>query len=219
MQKYFSVLRNCPLFHEVADADLGALLSCLDVREASYPRRSVIFAEGDEASAFGIVLRGMVQMIRTDYYGNRSIVSNVGVSGIFAEAFVCAEAERIPVSVVAVEDTDVLLVDYRRMMRSCSNACVFHQQMIYNLMRELAEKTIRFHEKLEITAHRSTREKLLAYLRQQAKAAGSTHFEIPFDRQELADYLEVERSGLSAEISKLRREGILESERKSFTLL
>ena len=91
--------------------------------------------------------------------------------------------------------------------------------MIYNLLKNVAAKNIQFHQKIEITAKRSTREKLMSYLTLQAKKAGSQSFDIPFDRQELADYLEVERSGLSAEISKLRKEGILKSEKKHFELL
>jgi CRP-like cAMP-binding protein len=112
-----------------------------------------------------------------------------------------------------------MLIDCHRVLYSCKNACAFHQQMIFNLMKNLASKTILFHERIEVTSKRSTREKLLTYLMMQSKKAGSGSFEIPFDRQELADYLEVERSGLSAEISKLRREGILTSEKNRFTLL
>ena len=102
---------------------------------------------------------------------------------------------------------------------SCSNNCAFHQQLIFNLMKNLAEKAILFHQKVEIAAKRTTREKLMTYLMFQAKKAGSNRFRIPFDRQELADYLEVDRSGLSAEISKLRKEGVLESDKNTFVLL
>ena len=123
------------------------------------------------------------------------------------------------VSVVASEPCQVLLIDCQRILRSCANACSFHQQMIFNLMRELATKNIMFHLKVEITSKRSTREKLLAYLMQQAKQAGDSRFDIPFDRQELADYLEVDRSGLSAEIGRLRREGVLTCRKNHFELL
>jgi CRP-like cAMP-binding protein len=123
------------------------------------------------------------------------------------------------VNVVAQEDSKLLLIDSCRITQSCSNACGFHQQLIRNLLQIVSEKNLRFHHKLEITAKRTTREKLLAYLSAQARAAGSDSFVIPFDRQGLADYLGVDRSALSAEIGKLRREGVIESERSAFILL
>ncbi len=112
-----------------------------------------------------------------------------------------------------------MFIDCRRIMHSCSNVCGFHQQMIFNLMKNLALKNIMFHQKIEITSKRSTKEKLMTYLNLQAKKHKSNKFFIPFNHQELADFLEVERSGLSAEISKLRKEGIIESEKNRFTIL
>ena len=112
-----------------------------------------------------------------------------------------------------------MLIDCQHILHTCQNNCGFHQQLIFNLMKGLALKNIQFHQKIGITSKRSTREKLLAYLDLQSKKNGSRAFEIPFDRQELADYLEVERSGLSAEISKLRREGVLRCDRSRFELL
>ena len=111
-----------------------------------------------------------------------------------------------------------MLIDCNHILHTCSNNCGFHQQLIFNLMKDLAVKTLLFHQKIEITSKRTTREKLMTYLLIQAKRVNSNSFDIPFDRQELADYLEVERSGLSAEISKLRQEGILESHKNHFEL-
>ena len=138
---------------------------------------------------------------------------------MFGEAFACAEVKAIPVTVVASEPSEVMLIDAGHIMNTCSNNCGFHRQLIFNLMRDLAVKNIMFHQKIEITSKRSTREKLMTYLMFQSKKFKKSSFDIPFDRQELADYLEVDRSGLSAEISKLRQEGILESNRKHFKLL
>ena len=122
-----------------------------------------------------------------------------------------------------IDDTlycrQVMLIEADHILHTCNNNCGFHQQLIFNLMKDLATKTIVFHQRIEITSKRSTREKLMTYLMMRAKEAGSNAFEIPFDRQELADYLEVDRSGLSAEIGKLRREGVLDSEKNFFKLL
>jgi CRP-like cAMP-binding protein len=112
-----------------------------------------------------------------------------------------------------------MLIDCSHILHTCHNNCGFHQKLIFNLMRELALKAILFHQRVEITSKRTTREKLLAYLNTQAQRAGGDSFEIPFDRQELADFLMVDRSGLSSEIGKLKKEGVLEVEKNRFTLL
>ena len=122
-------------------------------------------------------------------------------------------------STLQQEDSKLLLIDSCRITQSCSNACGFHQQLIRNLLQIVSEKNLRFHHKLEITAKRTTREKLMSYLMAQAKQAGSDSFTIPYDRQELADFLQVERSAMSAEISKLRADGVLESKRNYFRIL
>ncbi len=219
MENFFEVLRKCPLFQEIRDEDLLALLGCLQAKQVKFDKKSPIIIEGDRAEYIGIVLSGSVQAVRNDYFGNRNIVMCAEPSDLFGEAFACAEVAEIPVTIVANEPCEVLLISCHRIMHSCSNACGFHQQMIFNLMKNLARKNLHFHQKLEITSQRSTRNKLLVYLRQQEEKHGSRKFRIPFSRQELADYLEVDRSGLSAEISKLRNEGVLRCERSWFELL
>lgn len=219
MKKYFDVLRKCSLFNQIRDNDLIPLLGCLGAKVENYEKKNTILAEGNPAKYIGIMLSGSAQIIQNDYYGNRNILSGVEKADVFGEAFACAEVSAMPVMVMANEACEVMLIDCSRVMHVCSSACGFHQQIIYNLMKGLAVKNIMFHQKIEITSKRSTREKLMTYLMLQAKKAKSSRFDIPFDRQELADYLEVERSGLSAEISKLRKEGVIESHRKHFELL
>jgi len=219
MKKYFNVLRKCPLFENIEDDALIRMLGCLGAKVEVFDKKYTIIAEGNPAKYIGIVLSGSVQIIQVDYYGNRSILSELESSQVFAEAFACAEIPAIPVTVIADEPCEVLLIDSRHILHTCSNNCGFHQQLIFNLMKDLATKTILFHQKIEIVSKRSTRDKLMTYLMFQSKKFGSSSFDIPFDRQELADYLEVDRSGLSAEISKLRNEGVLDSYKKHFELL
>lgn len=219
MKQYFHILKKCPLFRDIDEESLLALLGCLGARVERFDKKYTILAEGTPATWIGIVLSGSAQIIRVDYDGNRSILSGVEPSELFGEAFACADVPSIPVSIIADEPCEIMLIDCRRILYSCSNACGFHQQMIFNLMKDLATKNMMFHQKLEITSKRSTREKLMTYLSLRARAVGRNRFTVPFDRQELADYLEVDRSGLSAEISKLRREGILESTKNEFRLL
>ncbi len=219
MKKYLEILKNCPLFFGIEDESLIRLLSCLGARVERFDKKYTVFAEGSPAKFIGILLSGKVQVVQIDYGGNRSILSNIGPSEMFAEAFACAETKALPVSVIADEPSEVMFIDCSHILHTCQNNCGFHGRLIFNLMKDLASKTIMFHRRIEVTSKRSTREKLMAYLMLEAKNANSNRFTIPFDRQELADYLEVERSGLSAEISKLRREGIIKSDKNHFELL
>jgi CRP-like cAMP-binding protein len=219
MKKYLPVLQKSPLFFEVGKEDILSVLECLDGTLRICPKGSVVFAEGDRPTHLGVVLEGEVRITRTDYYGNRSIVAAVKASQVFGETFACAEVQSLPVDVIAAADSILLMIDVRRIISTCCNACTFHNRIIYNLMKQTAAKNLMFHRKLEITSKRTTRDKLMTYLLMTAKEQGSSSFTIPYDRQELADYLEVDRSGLSAEISKLRREGVLKAEKNRFTLL
>lgn len=219
MKKYLEILKNCVLFDKIGDENLIRMLGCLGATVTSFDQKYTIFVEGSPARFIGIVLSGSAQILQVDYYGNRSILSNVGPGEVFAEEFACAEVRALPVTVVANEPCEIMMIDCSHILHTCQNNCGFHQQLIYNLMKDLAGKTIVFHQRIDVTSKRTTREKLMTYLTMQARSSGSNSFDIPFDRQELADYLEVDRSGLSSEISKLKKEGILDSRKKHFVLL
>ena len=213
------ILQQCPLFRSIAPGELSAVLACIGAKTRRFAKGEAIFSEGDPAGCFGILLQGSAQVVREDYFGNRSIITRLEAPDLFAEAFVCAGVETMPLAVVALEDTQALLIDGQRMLHTCSNACAFHQQLIFNLMKILATKNLMCNQKIEIISQRTTRDKLMTYLLMQAKRQKRRCFVIPYDRQELADYLAVDRSGLSAEISKLRREGVLECQNTQFSLL
>lgn len=218
MKKYLEVLKHCPLFQDMTEQDFLSILSCLSPKISTYLKDQTIFAEGDLSHYFGIVLSGTVQIVQIDYYGNKSIVTKIEPSQLFGESFAYAETKTIPVDVIACESTEVLLINAQKITKSCPNACNFHNQMIFNLLKVIAKKNLIFQQKIEVTSKRSTREKLMTYLLLQAKLQNSKQFKIPYDRQELADYLEVDRSGLSAEISKLKKEGILDCKKNYFSL-
>ena len=219
MEKFHPVMEKCPLFDGIRMEDLGAMMGCIGGRMRQVAKGEIVLREGDPATHVGMVLSGAVQMVREDYYGNRSIVVHIGPGELFGESYACAGIEALPISVVVDADSQVLLMDCRRITTTCSSACAFHNRIIFNLLRLVAEKNLVFDQKIQVTSRRTTREKLMAYLLNQAKIRNAREFVIPYDRQELADYLEVDRSGLSAEISKLRREGVLESEKNRFRLL
>ena len=219
MKEIYPILQNCPLFDGIRPEDLPGLLGCLGARSQQAARGQTIFHEGDTTVYIGIVLTGSVQLLREDYYGNRSIMARIGPRELFGESYAFSGAQSLPVSVVADEDSRILLIDSRRVTARCTNACEFHNRLVFNLLQLVSSKNLMLHQKIQITSNRTTREKLMAYLLQQAKLQGSSSFTIPYDRQALADYLEVDRSGLSAEISKLRREGVLLCEKNRFQLL
>jgi len=219
MKKYSEILKECPLFDGIEEQELLRMLDCLGAKVEHFDKKYTIMSEGTPANWIGIMLSGSAQVLQIDYYGNRSILSDLQPAEMFAEAFACAGVQTVPVAVVANEPCEVMLINSDRVLHPCANHCGFHHRLIFNLMRNLASKTLIFHQKLEILAKRTTRDKLMTYLLLCAKKAGKSKFSIPFDRQELADYLEVDRSGLSAEISKLRNEGALKSNKKQFELL
>lgn len=219
MKKYLEILKKCPLFYNIGAENLLKMLDCLGARVDNFDKKYTIFAEGSRAKYIGIVLSGSVRITQMDYYGNRSILNSVGVGELFAEAFACMQMESLPVSAVANEASEIMFIDCNHILHTCKNGCGFHHQLIYNLMKDLALKTVMFQQKIEVTSKRTTREKLLTYLSLMAKKTGNNSFVIPFDRQELADYLEVDRTGLSAEISKMKKDGLIENKRNAFKLL
>ena len=219
MSDDFEVLLRCPLFEGIGPKDARAMLGCLGARTVEAARGASIFLEGSPAEYVGIVLSGAAQVLRDDFYGNRAIQAVLQPGELFGETFACAGLDRLPVAVEAAQPSRILLIRLRRITETCSNACEFHNRMVMNLLRAIAGKNLMLNAKIEITSRRTTREKLMAYLLNQAKRAGGSTFTIPLDRQGLADYLGVERSALSAEIGKLRREGVIESERSTFRLI
>lgn len=219
MKKYLEILKKCPLFDKIGEENLLRMLTCLGAKVDYFDKKYTVFSEGSPAKYIGIVLSGSAQIVQIDYYGNRSILSKIRPSELFAEAFACAEVASLPVSVIADEPCDVMFIDCSHILHTCENGCGFHHQLTYNLMKDLAQKSLLFHQRIEITSKRTTREKLLAYLATEAKKHNSRRFDIPFDRQELADYLEVERSGLSAEISKMKKDGLIDNTKNHFVLL
>lgn len=212
-----AVLLQCPLFAEIQEKELPAVLACLSARRQSYAKAEAVFSAGERVVRVGIVLLGSVHVEQDDYWGNRTILAHIGPAGLFGEAFSCAGTERLPVSVLAAEKTEILLVDYRRIVAD-SCGCGFHGRLIQNMLRILAQKNVALTQKMETITQRTTREKLLAYLSAQAIEQESHRFTIPFNRQELADYLAVDRSAMSAALSHMQKQGLLRTEKNWFEL-
>ena len=218
MKEFFDLLLSTPLFAGIAPEDLEPMLNCLGASVVRISKGDPVFLEGDEAGFVGVVLEGCVQVVRDDFYGNRSILTHAEKGDLFAETFACANIDTMPVSGYAVRDSKVMLLSCQRMLTVCSSTCHFHNQLVKNMLKVVAQKNLNLNSKIRFMSQKTTKEKLMAYLLDQAKKAGSSEFTIPFDRQALADYLGVERSAMSAELSKLRKDGILDYKGAHFHL-
>ncbi len=218
MKDPFLFLSQLPLFEGIRRSEIEPLFSCLNAKRAAYRRQEIILIAGEPAKAVGIVLSGAVQIVREDYLGNRNILSELSRGALFAESYACVQAEKLPVTAVSVTDSEVLWIDYRRIINPCSSACRFHSRLIENMLKIMAAKNILLNQKIEHISQKTLRGKILSYLSGEAAKNGADEFDIAFDRQEMADYLCVDRSALSGELGRLRRAGILDFCRNHFRL-
>jgi len=218
MNKFSSAFKNCLLFSGIRETDLEKMLNCLSARQKHFKKNSFIFIAEDKADSVGIVLTGAVHVLREDYWGKRKIVTLIKPGGLFGEAFACAGTEKLPISVMAAEESEILFLDVKRIIKTCSSSCIFHTNLIKNLTLLLAKKNVALIQKLEIITQPTTREKLMSYLSEQARLCGNSDFSIPFNREELADYLSVERSAMSAELSKMQKDGLVSFNKNHFAL-
>ena len=219
MEEYFDILSQCSLFFGISRQEMGLMLNCLGGKITCIAKGKPVFLEGNPARFVGVVLSGTVQIVRDDYYGNRSVLTVVSPGGLFGEAFACAGVETLPVSAIALQNCAVLLLDCKRVLTGCSNACPFHSRLVRNLLKGIAQKNLMLTSKIRCMSQKTTQEKLMEFLLEQAKQHGSAEFVIPYDRQALADYLGVERSAMSAEISKLKKAGRIDCSGSRFRVL
>ena len=218
MKDFLPVIRSSTLFSGISEEEVTAMLSCLNAEERSFPKEAFVLRAGDTAGSIGLVLSGSVLVIQEDIWGNRNILSKAGPGQTFAAAFACAPGSVLNVSVVAETPVTALFLDVKRILTVCPSACAHHSRIIRNLLGELAEKNLRFGEKLTHIAQRTTRAKLMSYLSAEAQRRGAVEFDIPFSRQQLADFLAVERSGLSLELGKMKQDGLLDFHKSHFVL-
>lgn len=217
MKKYADVLKGSKLFANVSEDEILAMLACLDAKERHYKEGEYVFRQGETVDSVSVLAEGALLMQADDYWGNRSIITSVSPGELFGQAYLAGEA--IMNDVAAAKDSTVVFFDAKRVLTTCSSACPFHNQVIRNLFFALSETNLRLVTKLGHIQKRTTREKLMSYLSLMAKKAGSNSFTIPFNRQELADFLSVDRSAMSAELCRMRDEGLLRFNKSSFTLM
>ena len=218
MKKHLPILRRVRLFSGIVDDAIPSMLGCLEARTKTYRKDAFVLHAGSRPEGLGLLLSGSLFVIHEDLMGNRELRTHVPMCGIFAENFACAGDVEMDVSVIADAESEVMWLDVNRILTTCTNACPHHTQMIRNLFANIARANLLLNEKLTHVSRRSTREKLLSYLWAESRRQGSTEFSIPFNRQELADYLCVDRSAMSAELSRMQKDGLLSVEKNRFAL-
>lgn len=219
MERYLSALKRTRLFAGIKEEEIASLLRCLNARMKHYEKGAYIFRQGERIGEIALLLEGSLHIQRDDYWGNRSILGSIGAGELFGEAYMGAESSTMHHDVVAVTDSAVIFFDVRRVITTCPSACRFHAMVVQNLFFAISEKNRKLVQKLGHMSKRTTREKLISYLSEAAERSGSASFTIPFNRQQLADFLSVDRSAMSNELSKMRDEGLLTYEKNSFRLL
>ena len=219
MKEYIPVLRRTQIFAGVGSDEIGSMLLCLDAQLHHYKKGEYVLREGEHLSDIMILVGGRLHMQKDDYWGNRSILEQIRMGEMFGEAYTAPESGPLLNDVVAAEDSAVIFFNAKRIITTCPSACRFHTMVVQNLLFSISEKNRKLVRKLSHMSRRSIREKLISYLSEEATRQNSSCFTIPFNRQQLADFLFVDRSAMSNELSKMRKEGLLEFERNRFRLL
>lgn len=219
MEKYLPLLAQTPLFSSLLVSEIPQMLSCLEAKMMTFRSKEVIVYQDQIVKEIGVVLAGSVQVSTVDVFGNRTITTALHLGEPFGRLGASVEQKKSPVAVEALTDCDVLFLRFDKLVAPCSNACPFHSRVIANMMSVLADRNLLMNKKLAILSQRTIREKLLSFLLWQSELAGSPAFTIPYNRDELADFLSVNRSALSRELSMMVHEGLLETQRSYFRLL
>lgn len=220
MKEFLTQFRQCALFDRIDDEGLLKTMNCLNVQVMSYEKGRVIFHQGDAAKYFGVVLRGSIHVVKNHSNGSHTLVGAVDEGDLFAESCVCAGEALLPASFIAAKDSLIAVFDHVRVINGCrNNGCLAHSMLVVNLMRSIARKNLTLSQKLGIVTQRTTRDKLMSYLNAQNKQESSDWFAIPFDRQALADYLGVDRSAMSAELSNMKKDGLIDYRKNEFLIL
>lgn len=211
-------LLKTALFRGISEPEAKDMLACLQVSYRLYRKSDCIYRAGRQTDALGLVLSGGVNIENDDVWGNRNILDHVGPGQVFAESYACVPEERLMVNVVAAQESEILFFKIEKLLGACSDACKCHSRLVQNLLSVIARKNLNLTRKIFHTSPKSIRDRLLSYLSFQAMQQGTRQFEIPFNRQQLADYLGVDRSAMSNALSKMKRDGLITFEKNTFCL-
>lgn len=211
-------LSETQLFQGIEETEIVSLLHCLGATKRQYKKGERILREGEPTELIGMVLSGLVLVESCDAWGNNSILGSAEAGSVFAEAYACIPGEALHISASAAEDSTVLFLNVGKVLSVCNNACVFHTRLVRNLLTVCAHKNLQLSRRILHTSAKSIRGRLIAYFSECAKTAGGLTFQIPYNRQQLADYLGVDRSAMCNELSKMQRDGLIRYTRNCFEI-
>ena len=214
----YKFLANTLLFRGVTPEEIERMIGCLEGHVKKYNKGETIYHSGEYIQKAGLVLSGSVHIENDDLWGNKTILAHVAAGQVFAETYVCVPGEPLMINVVAAEPVEILFLNLSKGIKTCAKNCDFHSRLIQNLLAISAQKNLNLSRRIFYTTSKSIRGRLLSYLSDQATRCGSLEFDIPFNRQQLADYLGVDRSAMSNELSKMQKEGILAVNKNHFRL-
>lgn len=218
IKNFIPSLKRSELFANISETDIEQMLVCFNAVKKKYSEGQIIFNAGDKINQMGIVLSGRVYMESNDITGNKSIIRELVIGEILGELYALSKNGRLIFDAVAHEDAELLFVDVDKVMTPCARACTRHLTTMKNLLTELAGKACNLDRKLCHMSMRTTREKLMSYLTEESRRQNSSCVKIPFNRQELADYLCVERSAMSKELHRMKRDGLVDFEGNVFSI-
>lgn len=207
------------LFEGISNEELHGLLHCISAYTKSFTKGEYLFMSGDRIRFIGIVLSGTVDIVKETISGDRRIMMTAVKNNIFAESIATADINESPVSVIAKKDCTVLFVPIDKLLSTCQNSCKFHCQIIHNLVSILASKNMFLNQKIDYLSAKNTRAKIAMYIGDMARTKNSKTVTIPYNRKDFAEYLGVDRSVLSRELSKLKKEGVLTFCKNTFEVL
>jgi len=219
MRSYSDFLIDVALFANIEKDKIDGMLDCLGTSKRSYKKGETIFLSGDPVLGVGILISGSVQISQEDVLGNQTILGQVLAGQIFAETIVCAGVEHSPVTTVALLDCEILFLQFKRLVTTCTSACQFHSQLIENMLQILAQKNLIMNRKNRLLSQRSIHEKLKQFFMDMIEQNGTYKFKISFSRNQLADYLCVDRSALSRELSKMQQNGKINFKKNEFEII
>jgi len=208
-------LQQTQLFRGMTDLDVKTALRALHAVERAYPKGAIILHSGEPTVRMGLVLSGGVTIESCGSWGKRTILDHIGPGQLFAESYAILETEPLQVNVCVSEDCRVLLLDLTGLRRAEPWAAAVTR----NLLTATARKNFKLSLRSFHTAPTTVRERVTAYLNTEAMRRSSREFDIPFDRQQLADYLNLDRTALSKELGKMRKDGLIEFRKNHFALL
>ena len=210
----FEIIKECPIFKDFSIDEIIEIFSVISFYEKNYKKNDIILAENTKTEYFGIITNGKIALSNFDYFGNRNILNVFEKEDSFAEALVSLEIQ-IPHEVISLTDSSVVWIEYKSLSKS-----LYYQKILNNLLNIISTKNLILNKKLQILSKRTTREKILEYLATQKKLLSiDSNFEINLNRNEMADYLALDRSNLSRELGKLKKEGIIDFKKNKFKLL